>query len=310
MTSLMILLGSLALTACSNPTLEATLTPRPTGLLTPFHTLTPSPIAPTATTLAVIPVTPAATPTPFMHSVADGETMIGIAYQYGISLEELQAANPGVDPHFMGVGLQLIIPIGGEIPEVLPTPTPVPAEWSQPTCYRTGDGGAWCLMLVRNTTQAGLENLSAWIGLFTGQGENLTGQVANAPLNLLRPGEAMPLMAYFAPPLPQGLEARGEPLTALAVAADDTRYLDLPVDAGQTVISEDGGQAKVSGEVVIPEGIPTPSQLWVLAVAYDAAGEAVGARKWESAGEGSFEITVFSLGERIARVEVLIEARP
>jgi hypothetical protein len=236
--------------------------------------------------------------------------MIGIAFQYGISLEELQAANPGVDPHFMGVGLQLIIPIGGEIPEVLPSPTPVPAEWSQPTCYSTGDGGAWCLMLVRNTTQVGLENLSAWIGLFTAQGENITGQVANAPLNLLRPGEAMPLMTYFAPTLPQGLEARGEPLTALAVAADDIRYLDLPVQADQVVISEDGGQATVIGEVSIPEGMPAPSQLWVLAVAYDATGEVVGARKWESRGETSFEITVFSLGGSIARVEVLIEARP
>ena len=58
--------------------------------------------------------------------------MLGIAIHFGIKLEDLQAANPTVDPHFMGKGLQLVIPINEEIPAVVPTPTPVPVRMGQP----------------------------------------------------------------------------------------------------------------------------------------------------------------------------------
>lgn len=68
--------------------------------------------------------------------------MLGLAFRYGVKLEDLKAANPGVDPNAMSVGMQLVIPIGGEIPEVLPTPTAMPLEAKQPRCYQAGDGMA------------------------------------------------------------------------------------------------------------------------------------------------------------------------
>ena len=102
--------------------------------------------------------------------------MLGIAIQFGIKLEDLQAANPTVDPHYMGAGLKLIIPISEEIPEVLPTPTPAPVQTEQPQCYRTGDGGAWCIMALRNEQQSSIENLSVWMGLYNQSGENITSQ--------------------------------------------------------------------------------------------------------------------------------------
>jgi hypothetical protein len=56
--------------------------------------------------------------------------------------------------------------------------------------------------------------------------------------------------------------------------------------------------------------------VWLLATAYDAAGEVVGVRRWE-AGEAlsaqsplPFDFAVFSAGPEIARVEFLAEARP
>src|SRR4030042_2998743 len=130
------------LTSCTQATLQVTPTQVPTGVITPYHTITPSLVSPTATQISFIPVTPAPTPTPFMHTVKKDETMLGIAFQYGISLEDLKTANPGVDPRFLSVGMQLVIPISGEIPETMPTTTPVPMEWQQPLCYRTRDGGA------------------------------------------------------------------------------------------------------------------------------------------------------------------------
>lgn len=44
------------------------------------------------------------------HIVASGETLGGIAGQYGVRLSELQAANPGVDPRRMRIGTRLVVP--------------------------------------------------------------------------------------------------------------------------------------------------------------------------------------------------------
>ena len=104
--------------------------------------------------------------------------------------------------------------------------------------------------------------------------------------------------------------AQGEVLSAFSVAADDQRYLDSQVKVDTVDINPDGGEATVSGEVVLPANSPTLSQLWVLAVAYDADGNIVGARKWKSAGEKEFEFTVFSVAGAIDHVEMLSEARP
>jgi hypothetical protein len=120
----------------------------------------------------------------------------------------------------------------------------------------------------------------------------------------------MPLMAYFSPPLPDDFQAKSEVLSGLAVASNDTRYLDLQVKADQVEINQDGKQAVIRGEVVLQENEPTPTQLWVLAVAYDSNGDIVGVRKWKSVGETSFEITAYSMAGLIDHVEVLTEGRP
>ena len=298
------------LSSCKQTTVQATPTLVPTGLLTPYQTLTPKSIVPTATIIVTIPVTPAPTPTPFLHTVTNDDTMLGLAYRYGIKLEDLKAANPGVDPNAMSVGMQLVIPIGGEIPEILPTPTAMPVQAKQPRCYRVGDGGAWCIVAIHNDMETSLENLSVWVGLYTPQGVNLASQEVYAPMNILRPGSTIPLMAYFAPPIPDEYEARSEVIRALAIPTNDTRYLDLEVKTGTVEINPDGRQAVISGDVMLPENGPTPSQVWVLGVAYDANGDIVGARKWKSAGETHFEITVYSLGGIINHVELLTEIRP
>jgi LysM repeat protein len=298
------------LSSCSQPTFQPTPTIKSTGMLTPYHTITPSSVPVTTKAMVTIPVTPAPTPTPFTHTVIKGETMLGIAFQYGISLGDLQAANPAVDSHFLSVGTQLVIPINGEIPETLPTTTPVPVEWQQPDCYRTGDGGAWCILTVRNQLETDVENISAWIGLFTPEGIIITNQVAYSALNILRAGDTMPLMSYFSAPLPEGFEAQGEILSGLAVAGDDTRYLDLDANVKRVDISTDGMQVVVTGEVVLLGDTQQPSQLWALIVAYDSDGNIVGARKWESTGEAQFKLPVYSIAGRIDHVEVLTDARP
>jgi LysM repeat protein len=306
---LIVVMGML-LSSCSQATIQSTATIKPTELITPYHTVTPSQAMPTATIKITVPVTPSATPTPIIYTVRGDETMIEIAIQFGIDWKDLQAANPTVDPHYMGPGLQLVIPIVESTPEVLPTPTPVAIKFKPPRCYHTGEGGAWCILALRNDQQSSIENLSAWIGLYSPEGELIASQVVYAPLNILRSKSTMPLMAYFAPPLPEQYQAHSEVLNGLLVADDDTRYLDLTAKVNAVDISPDGLQAKVDGKIILPDETATISQLWVLAVAYDPAGNIIGVRKWKSNGETEFGITVYSLAGGIDHVEVLVEARP
>ncbi|HEX9089893.1 MAG TPA: LysM domain-containing protein, partial [Anaerolineales bacterium] len=304
----------LILTSC-NPTrqqetYEATSTRLPIGVLTPFHSPTPEDLTATATIEVQIPITPAPTATPFLHTLTNDDTLLGLAFRYGVSLEDIQAVNPGVDPHYLTVGKQIVIPLSGEITQTLTTPTPIPITAERVICYPNGDGSSWCIAAIHNDTQSSLENISVGIGLYNSRGESLASAVAYAPLNILRPGNTMPLMAYFAPPLPDEFQPQSQVLSGLKVEDDDQRYLDLQTNISGTDISQDGKQVIIRGEVVLPDGTSSPGQLWALGVAYNAEGDIVGVRKWKSGGEKQFEITVYSLAGVINHVEVLTEARP
>ena len=279
--------------------------------LTPYRTPTATRPVPTSAPLATIPVTPIPSATPFFHLVTRGETMLGIALKYGVTLEALQAANPGIDPQFLPVDAQLIIPLGDVIQAEIHAPTPVNLAWANPTCYPTGEGGLWCYLLVENTLATAVENLSAWIGLYDENGSIVASAIAAGLINILRPGDAMPLIAYFDPPLPSRLIPRGELLTAVEIPSDDMRYRDWQVsDLSVAVRGETSREVLVTGALQQAEGSALPGQVWIMAVAYDSAGKVVGVRKIETRGELGFQVMVYSLGEAIDQVEILAEIRP
>lgn len=63
------------------------------------------------------------------YTIKDGDTLAGIASRFGVSLEDLRAANPGVDPSRLSVGQTIRLPAI----EGAPPPTPVPEPTEQPT---------------------------------------------------------------------------------------------------------------------------------------------------------------------------------
>lgn len=277
---------------------------------TPSSTPAPQDTAqPTATLL------PSPTPTPRIHTVEVGEDLGGIAYRYQVSLTDLINANPGVNPSILSVGTNLIVPpsvsSGGE-----PTATPTPAglTLSAAQCAHSQEGGVWCWVMVRSET-ADLENVAAEIRISGTDGQGLRSGLATSPLNLLRAGMEMPLVVYFAPPVPEPLVFSAELAAALPVQDAGQRYLPAVPDAPQVAVAEDGLTAQVSGRVVL-EGERNASVLWVQAVAYNQAGQTVGFRRWESpaglqAGEAAaYQMVVYSMKGKIARVEVSAEARP
>ena len=110
---LVVILGLVA--ACGG---GATPTPAPTDIIVPtpaptdLFVPTPAPtdlFVPTAE--PVVDETPAPTPVAgTRYVVKKGDTMWAIAQDHGISLADLQAANPDVEPRMMAVGTVLVIP--------------------------------------------------------------------------------------------------------------------------------------------------------------------------------------------------------
>lgn len=97
---------------------------------------------PTATTAAAsVPATATPTPAPGGETVyvaKPGDSLSAIAFQYGISVQELMAANDLTDPDVLFVGQRLVIPVPGSVPLPSATsPTATTAPTGGPTVAPT-----------------------------------------------------------------------------------------------------------------------------------------------------------------------------
>jgi len=93
----------------------------PSAATTPSGTMTTSQVM----------ATEAPTDELVLHTVASGDTISGLAFQYDVPEEDIIAANQLENPNFLQVGMQLIIPVGG-VPETTATFTPAPTPTDTP----------------------------------------------------------------------------------------------------------------------------------------------------------------------------------
>ena len=133
--------AAVTLSGATTPTLSPTLptsADTPAAVTTPVVAVaTPTPIAPLVPTAAP-PPPPTATPTvaPIgSYVVADGDTLYGIALQYGLTTDELAAFNGITDPVLLPIGQELAIPAPGTVvvqtaaaPVVTAAPAPTAAS--------------------------------------------------------------------------------------------------------------------------------------------------------------------------------------
>ena len=307
------LAGLLAAAACTPQTPPQM--PFPGGTLLPYNTSTPSTTPDQPEGLALLE-TPLPTPTPFLYEVQAGDTLGGIALKYGVSLDDLVAANPDVSPNNMSIGTNLRIPSNPANPSGASTPTPVPAPVQQVVCYPGSDQGMWCFVLVMNDTPDFLENLSAQVTLLDGDGEALASAPAISVLNILPPGTALPLVVAFPPVVPSDAAPLARLLTGIRLAPGDERYLPAVVHNTLVQVDGTGRTARVSGQVRLPPESRAANTLWLAAVAYDRSGWVAGVKRWqatEALAPGDslpFTFLVSSLGGEIDHVEFAVEARP
>lgn len=305
----------LLLAGCSGRVQAA---PSATASLQAFSTATPSrtPTPFGATPKVTVALEPS--PTPFVHVVAKGETLLAIAIKYGVELDQLLAANPDIDPHFLSVGQSLNIPgpSGEPVQSLLPTSTPVPLLLSDTACYPTLSDQLICLVTVSNPSDMAIEALSGQISLVNSKGDVLDVHLAYAPLNLLPPGGEMPISSTFDRPGSQVAGATTVLRSAVEAQTPSDRYLDTDVGSPDVIFSKDRTQARVQGTLSV--AAPPDQGDWresLLAIAYDVHGTIVGFAKWESGKDPihkehrDFSLDVYSLGPAIDHIGFMAEAR-
>ncbi len=240
--------------------------------------------------------------------------MSEIAEKYHVSLDDLIAANSNVSPNSMSVGQTLLIPSNPSNPDNASTPTPVPASVKQIQCYPTVDRGLWCFALVHNDFPDILENVSAQVILVDSNGTVVASQTALLPLNILPPNTSLPLYIFFEPEISSDVKAQVQLLTAIQIASNDSRYLPATINNTSIQIDRTGHSAQISGQVSIPSESSAATQVWIAAVAYDENGRVVGVKRWEggaieSGGNFPFNFAVASVGPKIDKIELVVEAR-
>ena len=266
------------LVACSS---RPTTTPiAPTATLRGLPTATASPVFPTAlpTDTPAPTSTLMPTATPIAYVIQKGDTLISIAVEYNVSLEAIEAANPGIDPGNLQLGQTVFVPAPeGGVPSAAVASTPLPVNVGVFTCAPTPVASLICFGEFVNTTDGPITNLSVRVTLLNL--DNTTGDsvVVYAPLDLIPPGTAVPLTAVFASGASGNQRsAVGTVLTADSGAALADRYATLTVS--DVAGAESSGGFTLGGAVTNVAAV-TVKNIVVVGTVYNSAGAVIGYRK-------------------------------
>ncbi len=167
----------------------ATETSTPTATVTPTPT-TPTPTVPPPTETPVPTETPTITLTPtidgpFFYTVQDGDTLFGIAQQFGVDVNRLLEVNNLTFDSVIVSGQQILVP---DANEELPTATPIPPNLPRGTeiqyTIQLGDTLSTIAAQFNSTQEAILE---ANADIISDANDIFVGQIIVVPVNLVTP---------------------------------------------------------------------------------------------------------------------------
>ncbi len=314
-----IVMTLIILASCAQKKPAGPITSTQSVQLTPYQTATATAtITPTPPDAPTPTLAPTITPTPRVYTVKANDTLIDIAYLNGLTLDELKAANPDINPYNLAIGTKLIIPAAKPAQSTLavPNPTPAPIPVQAVNCTPSLTGGLYCFAMIMNDQEMDLENLTAEFRLTDPSSGDVISQSAQFPLSRLKAGTALPFYTYFSPPVAMNPNVELNILTAATVENGNTNQMFLKIEDNQFIVAPDGLSAVFNGGATLDGEGWSASRIVLAAVAYNASDEVIGVRRVEvstglaSGDEYSFEITVYSTGGKIANVMVFGEAFP
>jgi LysM repeat protein len=257
----------------------------------------------------------APTPTPRTYTVREGDTLGSIAAKFGVTVDDLIKANPGVDPAALPIGQVLVIPvkpIGSETPQ--PTPTPVHLGIDPPYCYYQPSGGKWCLVLVSNPGSDPVSGIYLRFSLYPSvTADPSVSQEVALPLTVLPAGRRTVAAVFFPPE-----EAQDEILRVELVSAVRTTealgILPLSVLKEDSRPLSEGVEVTVEFEIESEDAV-SAKRLDAVLVILDSAGRPIGFRILRSEGEWppgqahTLTMNAFVLAGRMDAYELILQAR-
>ena len=261
-------------------------TPTPASLAISLATPT---VLPTLVLQILTPAptnTPAPTATPVVHIVQPGDTLLGIALQYNVKLEELYQVNGVLKPELLQIGQAIVIPAPGSVGKpandnsgavIAPTQPPLPVKVEHASRYLTPVGSVWVLGEVFNSTDQPIENVQVRVALLNPVGQEVAHDAPFVALDAVPPGGRAPFSVLFSTP-PDGVVD----FQAYVVRADPaynygSRYAQLEVSDLQT--RSVGTQFSVSAKVS-NSGASAAAGPFVVITLYDDQGRVTGFRQF------------------------------
>jgi LysM repeat protein len=262
------------LTAESSPSAQARAA---TATATPPATATPRPVTPVATS------TPTVTPTPVIYAVQSGDTLLKIAIQFDRPVEAIQEANGIIDPRFLQIGQELVIPPPETDPEAppSPTPTPPPLEIEALNFQETRQGTLWGLGEVSNPGDEYLTEVVVEASLFDGSGVLLAREATYTQLDVVPPEQAIPFAILFDSPPDEFAQYQVVAVSGVPLSEQARYYFELEpieVQGRQTGVAtyELQGQLRNTGSGDV-------EAIRLVAVAYDDRDRVLAQRQAELA---------------------------
>lgn len=316
------LLGGI-LTACGGHVISGA-TPTPVSLAiavatpTVLPTLAPQVLTPAPTN------TPAPTPTPIIHIIQPGDTLLGIALQYGVTLDELYQVNGVLKPELLQIGQAVVIPIPGSVGRstnnnsgavIAPTQPPLPVQVEHAARYQTPVGSVWVLGEVFNSTDQPIENVQVRVSLLDATGAEVDSALPFVALDAISPGERAPFNVLFDNPPAQVIDIQAYVVRADPSYNHDARYATLKVSDVQT--KQEGTQYRVSGKVT-NTGTTNAAGAQVVITLHDSKGRVTGFRQYGladdqlgSGGTVTFDVLVSPdpSAPKVANSTVVAQAR-
>lgn len=284
----------------------------PVSPTTVVATPTPYEAVPTYTPTPIIhidvqlpPGTPTPTPAPQQHRVEAGDTLIGIAARYGVTVEALQKLNGIGDPRGLQIGQELEIP-ALHVPEEDANPVRARHELRRVAVAVDGLDTAWVMGEVANLDTVPVEQIRVAARLQTADGTEMVRRTALAVRHITPPGEAAPFMFRLGD---VSQTAHGWTLAVASIKPAHIGGYATELSVGNLRFEpQPSGTVLVSGLVANHESV-TVADPEVVVTAFDAQRRVTAVRAMlpdervlVPGGEVAFEGVLIPLGEPVADV--------